>query len=345
MMAGHFVRYLYMRQLSVNVLIVLLVLLLLAAAGEGVVRLLQHNGYLVDYRKSGKKQKTQPQRVYAPRFISSTNPKLFVEFDPADPQVNALGMRGPLPSKQKAPGVFRIAVLGDSIAFGYGLKDEESFPRLLEASLRQHGRSVEIINFAVCGYGLEAYTEVYRTKARDFKPDLVLMAYVLNDPASTAGVFESIAAKMKQKAKLKRVANYSQLAAWLIDTYSQAVDSYQSTRQFNEVYFKSENRAILKPMFQVLHDVVAADGIPLVSFIFPYFHNMQEYPLEKVHGILRELLQETGIPSHDLLEDYRSHDGIALRLEPGDYTHPNAEGQRIAADAVEQYLKKEKFLP
>lgn len=334
-----------MRQFFIHFLIVLFVLLTLAATGEGVVRLLQYHDYLVDYRRPGKQPQSQPQRVYAPRFISSANPKLFVEFDPADPQVNALGMRGPLPARQKAPGVFRIAVLGDSVAFGYGLKDEESFPRLLEASLRQQGYSVEMINFAVCGYGLEAYTEVYRSKARDFKPDLVLMAYVLNDPASTAGVFESIGAKMKQKTRLKHVAKYSQLAAWLIDTYSQAVDSHQSTRLFNEAYFKAEHRAVLQPMFQTLHDEVAADGIPLVSFVFPYFHSMQKYPLEKVHGVLHELLQQTDIPYHDLLEDYRSHDGIALRLEPGDYTHPNAEGQRIAAEAIERYLEKEKFLP
>lgn len=333
-----------MRQFLINATVVLVSLLVLAAVGEGVVRWLQHNDYLVDYRKPNKKQKSQPQRVYAPKFRPSPNPKLFVEFDPADPQVNALGMRGPLPSKQKSPGVFRIAVLGDSVAFGYGLKDEDSFPRMLETSLRQQGFKVEMINFAVCGYGLEAYPEVYLSKARDFKPDLVLLGYVLNDPAPTSVVFDAIGAQMKQKARLKRIAKYSQLLAWLMDTYNKAADSRANTRLFNEGYFQPENQQQIGARLAELQAVTSADQVPLVTFIFPYFHDMQDYPMEKVHMVLRQLLKQNGMAHHDLLEEYRSHDGIALRLEDGDYTHPNAEGQRIAAEAIERYLKKEKML-
>lgn len=333
-----------MRPFFVHAAIVLAPLLLLLGACEVTVRVLQQQGQLVDYSRPNKKQKSQPQRVYAPKFRPSANPKLFVEFDPADPQVNALGMRGPLPSTSKPSGVFRIAVLGDSVAFGYGLKDEESFPRILEQSLKQKGKAVEIINFAVCGYGLEAYAEVYRTKARDFRPDLVLLGYVLNDPAPTSVVFEAIGAQMKQRAKLKRIAKYSEFLAWLLDTWNKAMDVRQSTKMFNDAYFKPEHREQMRPLLQDLHDVVAVDHIPLVAFVFPYFHDMQDYPLETTHQVVHELMQNAGIPVHDLLEDYRAHDGIALRLEPGDYTHPNAEGQRIAAEAIERYLQKEKFL-
>jgi lysophospholipase L1-like esterase len=331
-----------MRQWFANAALVVATLLVLALAGEATVRVLQANDRLIDYRKPSERRTQQR----TPKLIRSSNPKLFAEFDPADPLLNELGMRGPMPRVRKAEGGYRIAVLGDSVAFGYGLKDEQSFPRVLETMLNREGEHrVEIINFAVCGYGLEAYAEVYRTKVRAFDPDLVLLGYVLNDPAPTAIVFEAIAAQLKQEATLRRIATYSQFAAWVMDTYSKAIDRRRSTQMFNDGYFKPEYREVIDREVRTLSSLTEADGIPLVIFIFPYFHDMTSYPLESVHGVLHEILRTAGLRFHDLLEDYRGRDAIALRLEDGDYTHPNAEGQRIAAEAMARYLERERLIP
>jgi len=331
-----------MRTLIVNILVTVATLILIALLGELILRELVSSGEFQDYAHPKKNVKSG--HVYAPRFIKSQNPRLFVEFDPTDPQVNALGMRGALPSQVKARGVTRIAVLGDSVAFGYGLSDEQSFPRVMEASLNQEGNHVETLNFGVCGYGLEAYPEVYRLKARQFKPDLVILAYILNDPAPTEAVFTAIGSEMKQTSRLKHIAQVSVLAAWVNDLASKAMDNYQSTKQFNEGYFKPENQQVISGRLAELYHLTQADGVPLVVFIFPYFHNMQHYQLQGVHDVINNLLQQQGIAHHDLLEDYRSFDGPSLRLEPADYAHPNAEGQRIAAEAIEKYLKQNKML-
>jgi acyl-CoA thioesterase I len=45
----------------------------------------------------------------------------------------------------------RIVALGDSLTAGYGLDDEDSFPVVLEAELRQRGHDVEVINAGVSG--------------------------------------------------------------------------------------------------------------------------------------------------------------------------------------------------
>lgn len=331
-----------MRQFLVNTAVMLFTLLLIAVAGEITVRGLQKNGYLADYRKPQKKQKSQ--HVYAPKLISSSNPRLYVEVDPADPQVNRFGMRGKEPLFIKRSDVLRIAVIGDSVAFGYGLKDEDSFPRMLEASLQQKGLKVEVINFAVCGYGLEAYPEVYRTKIRSFKPDLVLLAYVLNDPGKVSDFVQSVGSGMKLKAKIRRIAKTSQFAAWILTSYFKALENFRNTYMFKLMYFHEPTRAFIDEKMKELHQQTANDKVKLVTFIFPYFHNMQHYPLTAAHEVVSQVLAREKIPYHDLLEDYRPHDGIALRLEEGDFTHPNANGQRIAAEAIERYLEKEKLL-
>ncbi len=63
--------------------------------------------------------------------------------------LNARGYRGRELTLPKAGDRTRVVVLGDSIAFGYGVSDEQTFPYLLD--VRDNG--IEVGNLAVEGYG------------------------------------------------------------------------------------------------------------------------------------------------------------------------------------------------
>ena len=63
----------------------------------------------------------------------SDDPRLRFELRPGgvaraevEYRVNELGLRGPETTREKPPGVRRIALLGDSIAFGYWVADEQA---------------------------------------------------------------------------------------------------------------------------------------------------------------------------------------------------------------------------
>lgn len=96
-------------------------------------------------------------------------------------RTNALGLRGPEAAPHPSPGVTRVLVLGDSFAFGYGVEDEESFPRRLEARWRAEGRAVEVLNAAVPGYSADHHLVYLRTRGFALEPDLVLVALCEND--------------------------------------------------------------------------------------------------------------------------------------------------------------------
>lgn len=68
---------------------------------------------------------------------------------------NAWGYRGPSVGR-KAPGEYRIAVLGGSAAYGFGVRWDESMPALLEARLRTHA-PVSVVNLAYNGQGAYAF--------------------------------------------------------------------------------------------------------------------------------------------------------------------------------------------
>jgi hypothetical protein len=87
---------------------------------------------------------------------------------------NAHGMRWREVPVEKPPGVRRIAILGDSFAFGcWSTTIERSFAGILEQRL---GPKTEVLNFGVGGYGFEDELLLLREEALNFSPDEILIA-------------------------------------------------------------------------------------------------------------------------------------------------------------------------
>lgn len=95
--------------------------------------------------------------------------------------VSEQGLRDRVYPLERIPEWKRIAVVGDSIAFGFGVNDGESFPDQWEALLMEKGGRVEIINFSAPGYGLGEYVSVAECKASAFQPDEVWVFMIAND--------------------------------------------------------------------------------------------------------------------------------------------------------------------
>ncbi len=109
-------------------------------------------------------------RFVTPEFSSTWN-------------INRDGYRGP-PAGPKDVSRARIAALGDSFTFGYGVEAEAAWPKRLEAAL---GAGAEVINLGVGGYGTAQATLWLEDRWESLRPDLALLAfYVGNDPTDNA---------------------------------------------------------------------------------------------------------------------------------------------------------------
>jgi len=120
------------------------------------------------------------------------DPRLFWRFQPgsvfdADGPVaiNAAGYRGPLPLAGKPEGGLRVAVLGDSVAFG----GATSWPRELRGLLGAAfpGRQVEVLNFGVPGYTVIQGERQYADEVSALQPEVVILAYGWNEHWLAAG--------------------------------------------------------------------------------------------------------------------------------------------------------------
>jgi len=98
-----------------------------------------------------------------------------VEYDVA---LNARGFRGPAHDEPPAPGRRRIALLGDSTGFGWGVDDGATFGELLERDPRL---SADVANLCVPGYSTDQELWTLEREGPRLAPDLVLVQFSPND--------------------------------------------------------------------------------------------------------------------------------------------------------------------
>jgi lysophospholipase L1-like esterase len=87
-----------------------------------------------------------------------------------------------------ASAAYRILVLGDSFAFGWGVEDDETFAALLEDRLAPPpgaGR-VEVLNAGVAGWSADHYALFLKEPGLALDPDLVLVVPSENDLSDLA---------------------------------------------------------------------------------------------------------------------------------------------------------------
>jgi hypothetical protein len=96
-------------------------------------------------------------------------------------RINSHGFRDQERSYEKAPGTFRIAVLGNSWTEALQVPLEKTYASVLERELNAKacfaGKRVEVLNFGVAGYSTAQELSLLRQEAWKYHPDLVLLAF------------------------------------------------------------------------------------------------------------------------------------------------------------------------
>jgi len=90
--------------------------------------------------------------------------------------INSSGFRGPEISRDRTPGVIRVAVLGSSETFGQAESSGSEFPRALERELNRRGSTrFEVINAGIPGMSVARMADYWGGWVKGFDPDVVLV--------------------------------------------------------------------------------------------------------------------------------------------------------------------------
>jgi lysophospholipase L1-like esterase len=99
-----------------------------------------------------------------------------------DVRLNALGFRERQLPSPKPSGVLRVIALGDSFTQGYGVEEDEAWPRRLEAALdARHPGRYQVVNLGVPGTNPRDHLSHLRDPGLAYEPDVVLVTVMGND--------------------------------------------------------------------------------------------------------------------------------------------------------------------
>ena len=284
------------------------------------------------------------------RFQLSPNPRLGYEPVPLDYRgdeiafhdyqgaSNRLGYRDRDHDLAKPAGTYRVVVLGDSIGAGLRVgRYEDTFPAILEASLRQAGHDVEVLNFAVSGYNTRQEVETLGDKALAFDPDLVLLQYCLNDRAHDDGnilgtlLEQELASSALPSARLAPIYLRSALLRFVrfrVLPHARPSLPGDLAPYLEAVAADTSADALLE-----LGGLSRRLGFGVLVALFPAVDELEPYRYESEHAWVRAAAAAAELPFFDLLETFQRC------LPPGeapgyDIFHPTETGHRCAGEAL-----------
>jgi lysophospholipase L1-like esterase len=285
---------------------------------------------------------------------------------PVSYRINPDGFRDRRHARAKPAGVYRILVLGDSLAFGYGVAQEAAFPERMERAL---GPGVEVLNLGVGGYNPYTEAALLADVGLSYEPDLVLVQFCsndLNDPtlhfdAQTRLHFAAIpdAAFPDPSA---RGRSSPALLPWLgwcrglrlcarLDAALLALRTPPDERtQLLALVSHAELpdgavREWLAARYAEMAAGAASIGASFALLAFPFEAQVESGTGDSLQRELVALGDARGWKTVDLLPAFRA--AAARSAEPLflDAWHPSAAGHRVAAEAILDALRREGLLP
>ena len=281
-----------------------------------------------------------PRLVFepVPDLAFTGDPRYFFEYEGRS---NRLGYRDRDHAGAKPPGIYRIVVLGDSIAAGYRISRlEDTFPALLEARLRREGFPVEVLNFGVSGYNTMQEVETLRVRALRFDPDLVLVAYCHNDrrppdPRIVAALREAQGDRrvVLPVAEAERVLLGSALYRFIRYGVLEARE-----RQAEAAEEKGAGNTVA-PSLAELAAISRREGFEVLLAVFPDLPKLYDKEHAQEHAELAQLAREHGFHHLDLRPAFRDCREATPEKLRFDRYHPTAAGHHCAAAALAQAVQ------
>jgi len=255
---------------------------------------------------------------------------------------NSLGFRDKEWSVEKAKGAFRLIVLGDSFAWGQGVEEENTFPRVLESLLNER-QCVEVCNSGRSGLNTVQEVELLEDHLLVYDPDFVLLQFCLNDAEE-----EGYSLPRLLPARAARAFGWSYLYFAARFAYSRALIALGRWPDYHEYISEqylpnSESWQACQEAVSRLAQLSAQKGFGCAVVVFPIFERTRPYTFLEETSQIVDAAVEAGLPVPDLFPVYEDWDFDELAVSRYD-RHPNATAHRVAAEALDDFLKEQEIL-
>ena len=232
----------------------------------------------------------------------------------------------------------RVVIIGDSVAAGVGVPYDKSFGKLLEKKLNADSESAyEVIVLAVPGYSTSQEIVLLKDEVFLYHPDLIVVAYHLNDPAHP--LFHNAGGQVgmyfwkpvsyaffylqrlvfRAKSRIKGIRSGCPNDPWSLFLHC--------------VYWSD-----VKKNFRDIMDIARKNSTPVVFAFLPLLLDPADGKgVAELYNKLGDLVQENGAQSVNLMKAFQGYDMESVKL-PDDAWHPNERGHRIIAERFFSYF-------
>jgi len=279
--------------------------------------------------------------------------------------INSRGFRDEELPVEKGDKEIRILVLGDSITLGSYLPAEKVYGELVEKNLQSEmpNYKIEVVNAGMGDIGLKEELDILEEKGLDIKPDIVLLAFYLNDscpPWNTPFEFghrgflrshlliaeffaREVLYRSKKEEILEPIIKYSE-AGRKLDWKNNREDFLKFAKMADFDWGSAwEDRSweIFDNELTRLKKDSEENHFKVAVVVFPvYFQVYSQFVEDKPQRNMEQRSTELGFYYLDLLPTLRDNSQINLFF---DHCHPNQRGNEIIGDEISRFLFKEVF--
>jgi len=250
------------------------------------------------------------------------------------------GMRRTRPFPPPEPGKFRIAVLGDSLTYGYGVENNQTYCAVLQRILEKN-YSVEVLNLGISGLSSEDIVEIARRFVPKLHPNLVFYGVCLNDYLPR-GMAEDQPRIPFVNAKIQVFfASRTRLGHWLNLSYRDMLVGLGLRHDFFEDILSGGTtyRRRFAENLMTLNAIVRKEGLPRVVMMVLDQNPHLDGPGFELARDASEAGKAAGMEVIPIESWYRLHDGKNMRVNQWE-GHPNATAHRLFAETIATYLEK-----
>lgn len=261
-----------------------------------------------------------------------------------DISINGQGFRGPEFQTEKPPHTDRILILGDSVVFGWGVGQDETFPTRVERLLQSQGERVEVIPAGVCSWNTRTEYEFTRTVGVNYRPDVLVLVVVFNDiepkkegrtEVTKSELFPPSATKSFVQNAWEDVRRFLAKHSYFFAHLEYAWK--ETLQQQSEGPLHSDDSPAWKDVRLALDGLVelcAQRGISLIAYLYT---TETDLPGDKILTRYKRYLAAKGVPTFVMPAPVLGDPKYRNSVVDG---HPNALGHKLIAEHMGPVLRE-----
>lgn len=318
-----------MKRALARLIVLTLSLLASFVAAEIAVRLISRNGLRVLDVEMWRYAKLVKKESQLPGLVEEQRPDVGAVLMGARVRTDGLGLRRPDPAAEakRRPDDRTVIALGDSLTFGWGVPEGQTYPDQLERLLAGQcsGRRATVLNAGIGNSNTSMEVARYRALLRRLHPAWLILGYFINDAEPDPVPSQNLLIRNFALAGLLSTRLLEHRELRLRDYFRYYDGLYQDGMPGWE-----RTQAALRELGETLR----ADGTPGTLILLPELHEPRGFGrFAPVYAKVAALGRADGFEVIDPSDAFPPGPGNAFWVSPDD-AHPDAEAQALFARAL-----------